>query len=206
MFKFLKGDKPSHSSEKPGFFNRLKQSLSKTRSAITSGISQLFLGKKTLDAELLEQIETLLLSADLGIEASQQLIHTLTQKLGHQELTDAETVLQKLKLPYRVVALCGGDLGFCSAKTYDLEVWLPGQQKYREISSCSNFEDFQARRLQARWRHPDTGKPELLHTLNGSALAVGRTLVAVMENYQDAEGKIHVPEVLQPYMGNVRVI
>ncbi|HHH36030.1 MAG TPA: serine--tRNA ligase [Gammaproteobacteria bacterium] len=118
----------------------------------------------------------------------------------------AETVLQRLRLPYRVVALCAGDLGFSAAKTYDLEVWLPGQQKYREISSCSNFEDFQARRMQARWRDPETGKPRLLHTLNGSGLAVGRTLVAVMENYQDAEGRIRVPEVLQPYMGGTTVI
>jgi seryl-tRNA synthetase len=118
----------------------------------------------------------------------------------------AEAVLRQLDLPYRVVALCTGDLGFAAAKTYDLEVWLPGQGKYREISSCSNFEDFQARRLQARWRNPDTGKPELVHTLNGSGLAVGRTLVAVMENYQDAQGRIHVPEVLRPYMNGIEVI
>lgn len=124
-----------------------------------------------------------------------------------EELTGhAEKILQALNLPYRVVNLCGGDIGFSAAKTYDIEVWLPGQQKYREISSCSNFEDFQARRLQARFRNPETNKPELLHTLNGSGLAVGRTLVAVMENYQDAEGRIHVPEVLQPYMGGVTVI
>jgi seryl-tRNA synthetase len=116
---------------------------------------------------------------------------------------NAETVLQKLELPYRVMALCSGDMGFSSAKTYDLEVWLPGQQAYREISSCSCFTDFQARRMQARWRNPDTGKPELLNTLNGSALAVGRTLVAVIENYQQADGSIAVPEVLQPYMGGV---
>ncbi|WP_299179057.1 serine--tRNA ligase [uncultured Neptuniibacter sp.] len=113
----------------------------------------------------------------------------------------AEAILQKLNLPYRVVTLCGGDLGFSSAKTYDIEVWLPGQDKYREISSVSNMTDFQARRLKARWRNPETGKPELLHTLNGSGLAVGRTLLAVMENYQTAEGKIQVPEALQPYMG-----
>ena len=106
---------------------------------------------------------------------------------------NAETVLQKLELPYRVMALCSGDMGFSSAKTYDLEVWLPGQQAYREISSCSCFTDFQARRMQARWRNPDTGKPELLNTLNGSALAVGRTLVAVIENYQQADGSITVP-------------
>jgi seryl-tRNA synthetase len=110
----------------------------------------------------------------------------------------AEAVLQKLKLPYRTVALCGGDTGFSSAKTYDLEVWLPGQDAYREISSCSNFGDFQARRMQARWRNPATGKPELVHTLNGSGLAVGRTLIAVMENYQQADGGIAVPEVLRP--------
>lgn len=121
-----------------------------------------------------------------------------------EELTHhAETVLQRLELPYRVVALCTGDIGFSSAKTYDLEVWLPGQQKYREISSCSNFEDFQARRLQARWRNPDTGKPELVHTLNGSGLAVGRTLVAVMENYQDERGHIQVPKALKPYLSGL---
>jgi len=121
-----------------------------------------------------------------------------------EELTGhAEKVLQKLELPYRVVTLCTGDLGFSSAKTYDIEVWLPGQAKYREISSCSNFLDFQARRMQARWRNPETGKPELLHTLNGSGLAVGRTLVAVMENYQDADGAIQVPEALLPYMGGI---
>lgn len=124
-----------------------------------------------------------------------------------EELTaNAEAVLQKLNLPYRMVNLCTGDIGFSSRKTYDLEVWLPGQQKYREISSCSNTGDFQARRLKARCRNPETGKPELVHTLNGSGLAVGRTLVAVMENYQDAEGRIHVPEVLQPYMGNRKII
>jgi seryl-tRNA synthetase len=118
----------------------------------------------------------------------------------------AETILQRLELPYRVVTLCTGDIGFSAAKTYDIEVWLPGQQKYREISSCSNFLDFQARRMQARWRNPGTGKPELLHTLNGSGLAIGRTLVAVMENYQQADGSITVPSVLQPYMGGIDVI
>jgi seryl-tRNA synthetase len=118
----------------------------------------------------------------------------------------AETILQRLELPYRVVTLCTGDIGFSAAKTYDIEVWLPGQQKYREISSCSNFLDFQARRMQARWRNPGTGKPELLHTLNGSGLAIGRTLVAVMENYQQADGSITVPSVLQPYMGGINVI
>jgi seryl-tRNA synthetase len=105
-----------------------------------------------------------------------------------------------------VVTLCTGDLGFSACKTYDLEVWLPGQQTYREISSCSNFGDFQARRLQARWRNPRTGKPELLHTLNGSGLAVGRTLVAVVENYQHADGRIGVPQALRPYLGGVEMI
>jgi len=124
-----------------------------------------------------------------------------------EELTGhAEVVLQKLGLPYRVVTLCTGDLGFTSTKTYDLEVWLPGQGRYREISSCSNFLDFQARRMQARWRNPETGKPELLHTVNGSGLAVGRTLVAVLENYQQADGSIRVPEVLRPYMGGLETI
>jgi seryl-tRNA synthetase len=124
-----------------------------------------------------------------------------------EELTGhAEIILQQLNLPYRVVSLCGGDLGFSAAKTYDLEVWLPGQNKYREISSCSNFEAFQSRRMKARWRNPDTGKPELIHTLNGSGLAVGRTLIAVMENYQDAKGHIHIPEVLQSFMGNTKII
>ena len=112
----------------------------------------------------------------------------------------AEVILQKLGLPYRVVVLCGGDLGFASAKTYDLEVWLPGQGKYREISSCSNFLDFQARRMRARWRNPTTGKPELIHTLNGSGLAIGRTLVSVLENYQQADGSVAIPQALQPYM------
>ena len=118
----------------------------------------------------------------------------------------AETILQKLGLPYRVVTLCTGDMGFSATKTYDIEVWLPGQGKYREISSCSNMGDFQARRMQARWRNPVTGKPELVHTLNGSALAVGRTLVAVMENYQRADGSIGVPDVLRPYMGGVEAL
>jgi seryl-tRNA synthetase len=118
----------------------------------------------------------------------------------------AEAVLQHLELPYRVVALCTGDIGFASAKTYDLEVWLPGQGKYREISSCSNFEDFQARRMRARWRNPATGKPELVHTLNGSGLAVGRTLVAIMENYQDERGHIRVPKALKPYLNGLEII
>lgn len=125
-------------------------------------------------------------------------LETLT---GH-----AQAILQRLGLAYRVVTLCTGDLGFAATKTYDLEVWLPGQQRYREISSCSNFGDFQARRLQARWRNPETGKPELLHTLNGSGLAVGRALVAVMENYQQADGSIVVPDALQPYMGGLRLL
>ena len=124
-----------------------------------------------------------------------------------EELTGhAETVLQRLELPYRVVTLCGGDLGFSSAKTYDLEVWLPGQNQYREISSCSNFESFQARRMQARWRNNATSKPELLHTLNGSGLAVGRTLVALMENFQDANGTISIPDALRAYMGGLESI
>ncbi len=126
---------------------------------------------------------------------------------AHEELTQhAENILKKLNLPYRKVLLCAGDTGFSSAKTYDLEVWLPGQGAYREISSCSNFKDFQARRLQARWRNPETGKPELVHTLNGSGLAAGRTLIAVMENYQDVQGRIHIPEALLPYMGGLNVI
>ena len=121
-----------------------------------------------------------------------------------EELTShAETILQKLDLPYRTVVLCSGDVGFSAAKTYDLEVWLPGQQAYREISSCSCFGDFQARRMQARWRNPETGKPELLNTVNGSGLAVGRTLVAVLENYQQADGSIMIPEVLRSYMGGL---
>lgn len=126
---------------------------------------------------------------------------------AHEELTaHAEEVLKRLDLPFRRVLLCAGDTGFSSAKTYDLEVWLPGQGAYREISSCSNFRDFQARRLKARWRNPETGKPELVHTLNGSGLAVGRTLIAVMENYQDEAGRIRVPEVLNPYMGGIEII
>ena len=115
----------------------------------------------------------------------------------------AETILQLLELPYRVVALCAGDIGFGSSKTYDLEVWLPGQQKYREISSCSNCGDFQARRMKARVRNPETGRPELIHTLNGSGIAVGRALIAVLENYQNADGSITIPDVLRPYMGGL---
>jgi seryl-tRNA synthetase len=123
---------------------------------------------------------------------SEQALESLT---GH-----AEAILQALELPYRKVMLCGGDLGFSSALTYDLEVWLPGQGAYREISSCSNFRDFQARRLQARWRNPTTGKPELLHTLNGSGLAVGRTLVAILENGQREDGSVQIPTALRPYV------
>ncbi|WP_066964461.1 serine--tRNA ligase [Microbulbifer sp. Q7] len=118
----------------------------------------------------------------------------------------AENILQKLNLPYRTVVLCGGDMGFGATKTYDLEVWIPSQEKYREISSCSSMGDFQARRMKARWRNPETGKPELLHTLNGSGLAVGRTLIAVLENYQQADGSIEVPEVLRSYMGGASKI
>lgn len=136
-----------------------------------------------------------------------QIVSADTSKQAHEALTEhAEQILKKLKLAYRKVLLCSGDTGFSSRKTYDLEVWLPGQQQYREISSCSNFGDFQARRLGARWRNPKTGKPELVHTINGSGLAVGRTLVAVMENYQDAQGRIHVPDVLRSYMGGIEVI
>ncbi len=130
-----------------------------------------------------------------------QLVRPQDSRQAHEALTaHAEAILQKLDLPYRVVVLCAGDTGFSARKTYDLEVWLPGQNKYREISSCSNFGDFQARRMKARWRNPETGKPELLHTLNGSGLAVGRTLVAVVENYQQADGSIRIPEALKPYM------
>lgn len=136
-----------------------------------------------------------------------QLVRPEDSLQAHEELTShAEAILQKLELPYRTIILCAGDTGFSASKTYDLEVWLPGQQAYREISSCSNFLDFQARRMKARWRNPETGKPELLHTLNGSGLAVGRTLVAVVENYQQADGSIVVPDALRPYMGGVEVL
>ncbi len=124
-----------------------------------------------------------------------------------EELTaNAEMILQRLELPYRVVTLCSGDVGFACAKTYDLEVWLPVQAKYREISSCSNCTDFQARRMQARWRNPETGRPELLHTLNGSGVAAGRTLIAIMENCQQSDGSIRIPEVLLSYMGGIEVL
>ena len=135
------------------------------------------------------------------VTTAEQSYDQLDEMVGH-----AETVLQKLGLPYRKLLLCTGDMGFGAAKTYDLEVWLPSQNTYREISSCSNFEDFQARRLHARVRNPDTNKPELLHTLNGSGLAIGRTLVAVMENFQNEDGSIEVPELLQPYMRGVEQI
>ncbi len=136
-----------------------------------------------------------------------QIVRAKDSYAALDELTaNAEEVLKRLELPYRVVALCAGDVGFSAAKTLDLEVWLPGQQAYREISSCSNFEAFQARRMKARWRNPETGKPELVHTVNGSGLAIGRTLVAVLENYQNEDGSITVPEVLKPYMGTVERI
>ncbi|WP_445361704.1 serine--tRNA ligase [Microbulbifer sp. EKSA005] len=131
-------------------------------------------------------------------DQSEEALETLTQ--------NAETILQKLNLPYRTVILCGGDIGFSARKTYDIEVWIPSQDKYREISSCSLVGDFQARRMKARWRNPETNKPELVHTLNGSGLAVGRTLIAVLENYQREDGSIEVPEVLRPYMRGQEVI
>jgi seryl-tRNA synthetase len=136
-----------------------------------------------------------------------QIVRPESSYAALEELTGhAETVLKTLELPYRVVALCAGDTGSLSAKTYDLEVWLPSQKRYREISSCSNCESFQARRMQARWRNPDSGKPELVHTLNGSGVAVGRALVAVLENYQQADGTIVVPSALMPYMGGTALL
>jgi len=140
------------------------------------------------------------------VELVQMVEPSKSDEALEQLVSHAETILQKLDLPYRMVKLCGGDLGFSAAITYDLEVWLPGQQKFREISSCSSFRDYQARRMQARWRNPETGKPELLHTINGSGLAVGRTLVAVMENYQQEDGRIKIPEALKPYMNNQEFI
>ena len=135
-----------------------------------------------------------------------QIVEPEKSRAALEELTGhAEAVLQKLELPHRVVALCAGDIGFGSARTYDLEVWLPGQQRYREISSCSNFEAFQARRMQARWRNPATGKPEPLHTLNGSGVAIGRCLIAVLENGQNADGSISIPPALQPWFGSARI-
>jgi seryl-tRNA synthetase len=136
-----------------------------------------------------------------------QIVTPTTSDAALEQLTaHAEKILQLLELPYRKVLLCGGDLGFGSAKTYDLEVWLPSQNTYREISSCSCFTDFQARRMQARWRNPDTGKPELVHTVNGSGLAVGRTLVAVLENNQEQSGRVRVPRALQPYMNGIEFL
>jgi len=136
-----------------------------------------------------------------------QIVRPADSYAALEELTaHAEEVLRKLELPYRTVALCAGDVGAASAKTYDLEVWLPGQKRYREISSCSNFEAYQARRMQARWRNPVTGKPEPVHTLNGSGLAVGRTLVAVLENYQNEDGSVDVPGVLERYMDGIKRI
>ena len=136
-----------------------------------------------------------------------QVVHPEQSEQALEELTGhAEMILQKLNLPYRKVILCGGDLGFGSHKTYDLEVWLPSQDCYREISSCSNYTDFQARRMRARYRNPGTGKPELVHTLNGSGLAVGRTLVAILENFQTSDGKVNIPDVLQPYLGGQYVL
>ena len=134
-----------------------------------------------------------------------QIVHPDESFAALDAMTEhAENILKKLELPYRVVVLCGGDIGFAAAKTHDIEVWLPAQNTYREISSCSNCTDFQARRMQARFRNPATGKTELVHTLNGSGLAVGRTLIAIMENYQQADGSIEVPAALQPYLGGIR--
>ena len=155
-------------------------------------------GKDTRGMIRQHQFEKVEMVQAVRPEESSQVLEQLTRH--------AESVLQRLGLPYRVVVLCGGDLGFSATKTYDLEVWLPGQQKYREISSCSNCGDFQARRMKARWRNPETGKPELLHTLNGSGLAIGRTLVAIMENYQQKDGSIRVPEALLKYMGGIELI
>jgi seryl-tRNA synthetase len=136
-----------------------------------------------------------------------QLVAAEESAAALEQLTaHAEAILQQLELPYRVVQLCAGDIGFASATTYDLEVWLPGQQKYREISSCSNCTDFQARRMQARRRNPATGKPELIHTLNGSGVAAGRALIAILENYQRADGNVGIPKVLQPYMGGATTL
>jgi seryl-tRNA synthetase len=155
-------------------------------------------GKDTRGMIRQHQFEKVELVQLIKPETSYEALEALT---GH-----AEIILQKLELPYRVVSLCTGDIGFSAAKTYDLEVWLPAQNTYREISSCSNFEAFQARRMQARWRNPDSGKPELLHTVNGSGLAVGRTLVAIMENYQNKKGQIRIPEVLHSYMNGDKII
>ncbi len=155
-------------------------------------------GKDTRGMIRQHQFEKVEMVQIVDPEKSYEAVEELT---GH-----AETVLKRLELPYRVVTLCTGDIGFSAAKTYDLEVWLPGQQRYREISSCSNFEAFQSRRMKARWRNPQTGVTELVHTLNGSGVAVGRALVAVMENCQQANGSIRVPEVLRPYMDGQELI
>ena len=152
-------------------------------------------GKDTRGMFRQHQFEKVELVQVVAPDASWDALEELT---GH-----AEVILRQLELPYRAVALCAGDLGFAAAKTIDLEVWLPAQGRYREISSCSNFLDFQARRMLARYRHPESGRPEYVHTLNGSGLAVGRTLIAIMENCQDGDGAVHVPEVLRPYMGGV---
>ncbi|MCI0516417.1 MAG: serine--tRNA ligase, partial [Woeseiaceae bacterium] len=155
-------------------------------------------GKDTRGMIRQHQFEKVELVQLVSAKESAAALESLT---GH-----AEVILQRLELPYRKVILCAGDIGFGSSKTYDLEVWLPGQNAYREISSCSNYRDFQARRMAARWRNPETAKPELLHTLNGSGVAAGRALVAIMENGQQADGSITIPAALQPYMGGLRAI
>ncbi len=155
-------------------------------------------GKDTKGMIRQHQFEKVELVQIVAPETSGEALEELT---GH-----AESILQDLALPYRKVILCGGDLGFGASKTYDLEVWLPSQDCYREISSCSNYTDFQARRMQARWRNPATGKPELVHTLNGSGLAIGRTLVAILENFQQADGSVAIPKALQPYMNGTEII
>ena len=155
-------------------------------------------GKDTRGMIRQHQFEKVELVQVVPPEQSYAALEALT---GH-----AETILQRLGIPYRVMALCAGDMGFSAARTYDLEAWIPSQDCYREISSCSNFEAFQARRMQARWRNPETGKPELVHTLNGSGLAVGRTLVAILENYQQADGSVDIPAVLRPYLGGMERI
>lgn len=155
-------------------------------------------GKDTRGLIRQHQFEKVELVQFVRPEDSDQALEELT---GH-----AERILQALELPYRTIILCGGDIGFSAARTYDIEVWVPSQGKYREISSCSNFRDYQARRLKARWRNPETGKPELVHTLNGSGLAVGRTLLAVLENYQQEDGSVAVPSVLQHYMSGTKSI
>ncbi|HNP64274.1 MAG TPA: serine--tRNA ligase [Woeseiaceae bacterium] len=155
-------------------------------------------GRDTRGMVRQHQFEKVELVHFVAADESMQALESLTRH--------AEVILQKLELPYRVVALCAGDVGFGAAKTYDLEVWLPGQGKFREISSCSNYNDFQARRMKARRRNPDTGRPELIHTLNGSGVAAGRALIAVMENYQNEDGSVRIPPVLQPYMAGADLI